>query len=135
MRNRTGNGTTVKRSQKIGLVLLGGLSTGLWSSCGRREEEPRITPAGVYATNQFIEGAGYYHAPYQAFYPRPYNFYDPERKLYYHGGTWQREPHRSIVNVSNPTPESATLAQTARDAFIQRAGFGSTSRGHFRIWS
>jgi hypothetical protein len=72
--------------------------------------------------------------------------------MYFYGGKWGPEPHRSIVNISNPTPEAALVletiqrqdAQRARDAAIAaaaarrsspsylgvpRSGFGNTSHG------
>lgn len=92
--------------------------------------EPRITPESYYPNDHFIAGAGYYHAPFRAFYPHAYNHYDAQRKMYFYGGQWGSEPHRSIVNISAPTPEAAQAAQAAR-LDVPRAGFGSTSRTHY----
>ncbi len=80
-----------------------------------------------------MPGAGYYHAPFHAFYVQPYNYYDPVRKLYFYGGQWGAAPYRSAVNISAPTPEAAQLAEAGRAA-IERAGFGSTSRS-YHVWS
>lgn len=111
---------------------------------------PSRGPAHVYVNDFHVPGAGYYHAPFQAFYSQPYNFYDPQKKMYFYGGEWGPEPHRSIVNISAPTPEAALVldtlrrneAQRVRDAAIAaetlrrnsmpyvgvpRSGFGSTS--------
>lgn len=124
----------MKRTKQIRLVLLGGLSAGALSSCsGNRDEEPRVTTTSVYSNDYFIQGAGYYHAPFHAFYPRPYNFFEPTTKQYYYGGQWHPDAHRSIVNISAPTADAASAAENAR-AVIQRSGFGSTSRSH-HIWS
>ena len=78
-----------------------------------------------------IAGAGYYHAPFHAFYPRPYNFYDAGTHQYFYGGSWNAAPHRSVINVSAPTPEASVIAEQGR-ALIQRNGFGSTSHSYFR---
>jgi hypothetical protein len=139
----------VKRSSTIRLVLLGGISAGAMATSAD-VAPPQRAPANVYVNDYHVQGAGYYHAPFQAFYGQPYNFYDPVKKLYFYGGQWGPEPHRSIVNISNPTPEAALVletiqrndAQRARDAAIAaaaarrnsptiigvpRSGFGSTS--------
>ncbi len=124
----------MKRSRKISLVLLGGLSAGALTSCAPQlGGEPRISPDNVYENNYYVRDVGYYHAPFQAFYPQPYNFYDSRRRQYYYGGTWGNAPYRSIVNVSAPTLEAATAAQNTRLS-VYRAGFGSTGRSH-SIWS
>ena len=124
----------MKRSRKISLVLLGGLSAGALTSCAPQVEgEPRISPDNVYANNQYVQGAGYYHAPFNAFFPQPYNFFDTNRKLYFYGGQWGPAPHRSVVNVSAPTVAAALAAQAGRLA-LERSGFGSTGNRH-HLWS
>ena len=116
----------MKRSRHIRLVLLGGA---LAATPAAFAVEPRVSTSAVYANDHFIPGAGYYHAPFNAFYPERYNHYDPVRKLYYYGGRWELVPHRSIVNVSAPTPEAARAAESARTD-LPRGGFGSTSGRH-----
>ncbi len=139
----------MKRSSKIRLVLLGGLSAGALATSAELTASARA-PANVYGNDFLVPGAGYYHAPFQAFYKQPYNDYDAQRKLYFYGGQWGPEPHRSVVNISAPTPEAALVldairrneAQRTRDAAlaaetlrrnslpytaIPRSGFGSTS--------
>ena len=123
----------MKRSRKISLALLGGLSAGAITGCAPVVGEPRISPESVYVNDYFVPGAGYYHAPFRAFYPQPYNYYDPRRKLYFYGGQWGATRHRSFINISAPSPTAALLAESAR-ASIERSGFGSTSRG-FHIGS
>jgi len=126
----------VKRSKHIRLLILGGLSAGAFAT-GAAAQVPvtRISPESVYTNDFFVRGAGYYHAPFQAFYPQPYNFYDPQRKQYFFGGKWGVAPHRSIVNISAPTMQAAMAAESARAAAdasrqIYRSGFGSTSRSY-----
>lgn len=125
----------MKRSRAIRLVLLGGFSAGAVPLSAQSANEPRITSESYYTNDYFIQGAGYYHAPFRAFYPQRYNHYDPQRKLYYHGGQWRAAPHRSIVNISTPTAEAVRAAETARGPLpVTRSGFGRTSRSH-GVWS
>ncbi len=126
----------MKRSHKVSLVLLGSVSLGALTGCAPDNTgmEPRISPASVYANNHYVGGAGYYHAPFQAFFPRPYNYYDAGLRQYFYGGHWGASPHRSVINVSAPTETAARMAEAARAATVQRGGFGSTSGGH-RLWS
>ena len=125
----------VKRSKQIRLVLLGGLTVGAVTACAPdAERETRISPESVYTNDYFVRGAGYYHAPFRAFFAQPYNFYDAQRKQYFYGGQWGAAPHRSIVNLSAPTGPAAAAAKAARAADaarnVQRSGFGSSSRHH-----
>ena len=124
----------MKRSSRIRLVLLGGLSAGALIAAAPAAET-RISPESVYLNDYFVPGAGYYHAPFQAFYAHPYNYYDAQRKQYFYGGQWGPAPHRSIVNISAPTVQAAAtadaaLATRAANAvhYVPRSGFGSTSR-------
>lgn len=127
----------MKRSRCVQRLLLGGFTAGL-AAAGAGAAEPRITPENLYTHDTFIQGAGHYHAPFQGFFPFPYNHYDPQRRMYHYGGQWGPAPHRSIVNLSNPTPAAAQAAHLARrdlprtTAPVPCAGFGSTSRSHFR---
>ena len=123
----------MKRSHKISLVLLGGLSAGALTACAPGRREPPISAESYYPNDYYIAGAGYYHAPFHAFFPQHYNFYDPARQQYFYGGVWHPTPHESVINISTPTPQAASLAESAAAA-IQRSGFGSTSRSN-HIWS
>ena len=127
----------MKRSREVRRLLLGGFAAGTLSAAVAAEVE-RITPESFFTNDTFVPGAGYYHAPFQRFYPRPYNHYDAARGQYFHGGQWAAEPHRSIVNISAPTPEAARLAQAQRTDLrsnalpyvVPRSGFGSTGGGN-----
>ena len=139
MKNFLPASLAVKRSKNIRLLILGGLSAGAITACAPAPvRETRISADSVYTNDYFVPGAGYYHAPFQAFYAQPYNFYDPQRKQFFYGGQWGAAPHRSIVNISAPTVQAATMAEAARAADaarnIRRGGFGSTSGSHY-IWS
>jgi hypothetical protein len=116
----------MKRSKKVTRILL---SSALSASVALGIE-PRITPESFYTNDYHIPGAGYYHAPFRAFYPQPYTHFDTQRRMYFYGGQWGPTPHRSILNISAPTPEAANAAQNAR-VDIARSGFGSTSRSHY----
>lgn len=123
---------SVKRSRSVRRLLLDGLSAGAIAvSAGAAE--PRVTPESHYTNDYHIPGAGYYHAPFNAFFPQPYNHYDATRRMYYFGGQWASEPHRSIVNISAPTADAARQAETMRtdlrSSTVSRSGFGSTGSG------
>jgi hypothetical protein len=112
----------VKRSRRVKLVLVGGLLAGCDGSS-------RPSTHNVYTNNHYIAGAGYYHAPFRDWYPRPYNDFDPRTQQYYYGGQWWPEPNQSITNVSAPT-----AAAVQRFAPVRRGGFGSSARSH-SVWS
>lgn len=126
----------MKRSKSIRLVLLGGISAGALAASAAAAEPRRVTPENYFTNEDYIPGVGYYHAPFQAFYPQPYNYYDATRKMYFYGGQWGAAPHRSIVNISAPTADAARLAEALRTDIprsggVTRSGFGSSSRSHF----
>jgi hypothetical protein len=113
----------VKRSQHIRLVLIGGLSGAALTS--HAPAPLAQTPGGAVAaalqSNAFtndhrIRGVGYYHAPYRAWFEHPYNFFDPARQKYFHGGEWSDQPHQSFTNISTPLPEAAWNAASAMPA-------------------
>jgi hypothetical protein len=123
----------VKRSLFVRRVLLRGLTASAMATSAGSAAEPRVTPESYYTNDYFLPGAGYYHAPFRAFFPQPYNSYDATRKMYFHGGQWSPTPHRSIVNISPPTPEAAQRAESLRTDLqhVRRGGFGSTSGSHY----
>jgi len=119
-------------------VLVGSLAAGALSGCGPGKLPPVVTTDDVYTNNYYVQGVGYYHAPFRAFYQVPYNFYEPKSQKYFYGGQWAGAPHASIVNISSPTPDVAQLAEAQRTDIprqsYQRSGFGSSSR-HHSTWS
>ena len=117
----------MKRSKRIRLILLGGLSVGALTGC---EQKPAISPENVYTNNFYIPGAGYYHAPFRNWYSLPYNHFDTQKNLYFYGGQWGAQPFESITNISSPTPQAAQSAQNSRTD-ISRGGFGGFSSGHY----
>jgi hypothetical protein len=119
----------VKRSQNVKRVLLGGLSAGALTACTVAAHAASVTTETYFTNDEHIPGAGYYHAPFRAFYSFPYNYYDPSRKLYYYGGQWGPTPYRSIVNISAPTAEAVRATEAVRTD-IRRSGFGSTAGSH-----
>jgi hypothetical protein len=133
------------------------LAIGL-SGCSPRHEVPPGAPpptvnAGtVYPNNYFLSGTGYYHAPYRAWFPLPFNSYDGSRG-WYRGGRWRRavqedEDERreetqsggftarglgggggfSSLQSSRPTPEAVQRANAGAAAHaassVVRGGFG-----------
>jgi len=122
-----------KRTRRIRLILLGGLSAGL-AGCSPAGKAPVSTEA-LYTNDYYVPGAGYYHAPFGAFYPLPYNHYDQTRKQYYYGGQWGASPYLSEINISTPPPNVASAAERIRTD-VPRGGFGCTgSGGYYHSWS
>jgi hypothetical protein len=123
----------VKRSRSIRLVLIGGISASALTACGPgNPNRAPVRAEAVYTNDYFVAGAGYYHAPFRAFYPLPYNHFDPQNRLYFYGGQWGATPHESVTNISNPTYEVASAAQAQRTD-IPRGGFGSSSHSHYFV--
>jgi hypothetical protein len=121
----------VKRSRRIRLVLIGGLSAGAATSCGPSGSPPGVVSANsVYTNNHYLPGVGYYHAPFRAWYSQPYNHFDPQSRRYFFGGRWAAFPHESITNISAPTPAAVQQAH-AQQSSVTRGGFGSTSHRHY----
>lgn len=116
----------MKRSQHIRLILIG-VSTGALAGCG---QNPAITSDNAYTNNYYVPGVGYYHAPFRAWYPLPYNDFNPGTARYYFGGEWGAWPFQSITNISSPTYDAATLAEQTRTD-ISRGGFGSYHSGYY----
>lgn len=112
-----------RRSQRVALVLLGsvgvvgaGLLWDAWQrpSVGGSSSAPvPLSADRDYANNDFIPGVGYYHAPYHAWYPFPYNHHDPARG-YFAGGLWQLAPFALSTLRSQPTPAAVTSAMAAQ---------------------
>ncbi len=117
----------MKRSKRIRLILLGGLSVGALTGCNQR---PAISTENVYTNNFFIPGAGYYHAPFRAWYFLPYNHFDAQKKLFFYGGQWGAQPFESITNISSPTSAAVQTAENSRTD-ISRGGFGGFAGGHY----
>jgi len=113
-----------KRSSCIHLFLLGGFSAGALAGCSPAGR-PAISSENVYTNNFYLPGMGYYHAPFCAWYPHPYNFYDAQKRQYFFGGQWAPDPFQSIINVSSPSPQTARNSQAVRSD-IPRGGFGCT---------
>jgi hypothetical protein len=116
----------MKRSQSIRLVLMGSLGT--LAGCG--SDPSPVSQGRVYTNNTYVPGVGYYHAPFRAWFNLPYNHFEPGTGRYYFGGQWAAGPHRSITNLSEPTPEAARAAELALDQTVQRGGFGRSSFFH-----
>lgn len=125
-------GGGMRRSHKVALVLLGTAGVvGLvaiwdaWRKPSAREGAaatslPPAEPVAadrVYANNDYVPGVGYYHAPYHAWFPHPYNFHDPSRG-YFAGGLWQAMPWAAASLLSSsPNTAAVTSARAAQEAY------------------
>ena len=120
-----------KRTKRIRLVLLSGLSAGALASYAPGTRAP-LSATDVYSNNDYVPGAGYYHAPFCAWFPLPYNHFDPAKKSYFYGGQWGTTPWQSITNISSPSAQAAAKAEAMRTD-VTRGGFGCTggSGGHY----
>jgi hypothetical protein len=113
---------------------------------------PSVDPNTSYPMNHFLPGAGYYHAPWHAWFPMPFNTYQAGRG-WFRGGQWRttpdedeaerREQQRTsgftatsstggrIIN-SRPSPAAVQRANTGaaaqHSANITRGGFGASAR-------
>jgi hypothetical protein len=119
----------IKRTKRIRLFLLSGLSAGALAGCAP-ETKPPLSAANVYSNNYYVPGAGYYHAPFCAWFPLPYNHFDPAKGRYFYGGQWGPTPFQSITNISSPSAPAAAKAEAARTD-VTRGGFGSTGHSYF----
>ncbi|HUR46571.1 MAG TPA: hypothetical protein VMZ27_11900 [Candidatus Saccharimonadales bacterium] len=120
----------MKRSQKVILVLSGALATstiGCNRNGGWGDDSSWLSSDNTYTNNHYVHGVGYYHAPYHAWFPYPYNSYQIGRG-YYHGGTWSPEPNASPTTVSRPSVQATSSARSAYHSTTTRGGFGSSSR-------
>ncbi len=104
---------------------MSGLSAGALAGC---EEKAAISTDNVYTNNYYLPGVGYYHAPFRAWYPLPYNHFDPQSHRYFFGGQWSAAPMVCVTNISAPLAGAAQNAQLMRTD-ISRGGFGCTA-GH-----
>ena len=131
----------MKRSRRIVLALSGALATSALVGCRPSDEaDALIEESGEsesYTNNHFVLGAGYYHAPYHAWYPYPYNWYVAGHG-YYHGGNWTDEPEQSPITSSSPTPSAARSAGVGlghssrsssggKSSSVTRGGFGGSA--------
>lgn len=130
----------MKRSQHIRLVLVGSLSTAALAT-GDPDALAQAPPASAYAlqgnaftNDHYLTYAGYYHAPYRAWFPLRYNHYDPAQQKFFHGGLWTEQPHQSITNISTPLPQAVAAAVAAPPkppvqsrSTTTRSGFGGMS--------
>ena len=125
------------------------------AQCSADDEPPapQVASSQTYANNSFLPGAGYYHAPYHAWFPVPYNQHDV--RGWYRGGQWRAQPYdqdpnqvsfggsgsyvgagsSGFTNSSRPTPEAVAQANRAASDYhastIRRGGFGGSSRSFF----
>ncbi len=127
----------MKRSQHIRLVLLGGLSGAALASSGptanaQLSSQGYALHGNAFTNDHYLPHAGYYHAPYRAWFPHPYNHFDSQQQKFCHGGQWSPQPHQSFTNISEPLPQAVAAAVAAQPRppvqhSTTRSGFGGTS--------
>lgn len=109
--------------------MLGAIGLSL-SACrpqpGYELEDPQT---GSITNNTYVAGRGYWHAPFYAWYPYPYNDYRPSLG-YYYGGSFHDTPHSSPITASRPgsISGSRSSANSSHASSVSRGGFGSS--GH-----
>lgn len=86
----------------------------------------QISTNNVYTNNQYIPRVGYYHAPFNSWYPYPYNYFSPGYG-YFHGGTWALQPHAG--GAMSSMPSTPAVARARDDAANKRSSSGSGSTG------
>jgi hypothetical protein len=120
----------MKRSSQVVLAISGAITFTL-VGCSESYTQPRtvLQAENTYTNNQYVSGAGYYHAPYRGWYPYTYDHYDSSRG-YYRGGQWYTYPDTMPIQTSKPTAEAVGHAQSAHDSSVgtRRGGFGHSSR-------
>jgi len=99
----------MKRSQQIRLVLLGGLSGAALAGSAptanaQLSSQGYALHGNAFTNDHYLPHAGYYHAPYGAWFPHRYNHFDPQQQKYFHGGQWSPQPHQSFTTSPSPCP-------------------------------
>ena len=133
-------GGTMKKSTAVTLIISGALAAG----CNDRNWGYNSGYyGGGYGTNQvitnntYVQGYGYWHAPYHDWFPYPYNYYRPGYG-YFHGGFYSEEPQRSLVTSSSPLASSFggssfdgshSYGSAGEHAGVSRGGFGGSAHG------
>ncbi|HWB03430.1 MAG TPA: hypothetical protein VG796_10425 [Verrucomicrobiales bacterium] len=138
-----------KRSGCVNLVLIGTVVSicgfGLYS-CMRDDDEvsdeevTEVQSGRSYQNNHYVPGVGYYHAPFNAWFARPFNHYEPGMG-YFAGGKWNGSPDNSGITSSYPDLSTVSRVNSqwrsenpgvvaSRKAAIatSRGGFGSSFR-------
>lgn len=122
------------------LLLSGALATGLGlSGCSDSNPPPATGQAWNGAVlpdddnqdqqnDSYVPGVGYYHSPFHAWYPFPFNIHRADRG-YYYGGLWHTDPYGGLVPLtSRPSSVGWQLARSAlRTSGGTRAAGGGIS--------
>lgn len=106
----------MRKSAAVLLVLSGALVAGCHRSQPAVDDSWGDSSQSI-TNNTYRQGLGYYHAPYGAWFPMPYNSFRPGQG-YYHGGQVTPTPNESTVTESRPRVASS---------YVNRGGFGSRS--------
>ncbi|MGV3771728.1 MAG: hypothetical protein ACO1QB_02430 [Verrucomicrobiales bacterium] len=126
----------MKRSTAVILVLSGAM----FQACSEKPSpapqanwgETGLTKENMLTNNTYVEGRGYYHAPYGMFFPMPFNSFVPGSG-YYHGGRYSPQPNNSPVASSAPgrhyKPYAPAPGVNAASDPANRGGFTRSSSG------
>lgn len=108
------------------------------TGCSRRDEKSAAAPrqSQVVTNDTYIEGRGYYHAPYHTWHPFPYNFYSPGVG-YYRGGSYYPEPDLTIPKPTYPGKYAYANANNtaAPEENVNRGGFTRSGSSRSSGWS
>lgn len=128
----------MKRSALVTLVLSGSLLAGC-DEPGQEQVQSLEEQNGFQDTltnNTYLEGQGYWHAPFHAWYPFPYNDYRPGLG-YYAGGRFLDHPDTTPVTVTTYRSRSGTVyssggslgvgSSSSHSSSISRGGFGGSA--------
>jgi len=112
-------------------VLIGGISAAAVTGCGPDRQPPPLSADAVYTNNFYVPGVGYYHAPFRAWFPLPYNHFDPQTQRYFYGGQWSTAACQNITNISPPAAQVAQLAEAQRTDIARGTSHSGVVRGGF----
>ena len=123
----------MKRSTAVVLVLSGAILAGCDRGAQTVPPQNGLKSAQVVTNDTYVEGRGYYHAPYHMWYPFPYNFYSPGMG-YYRGGSYYAQPDLTVPRATYPGRgmSAASNAKSSQAENVNRGGLtrsGSSSSG------
>lgn len=124
----------MKKSRAVVLVLSGALVTGLGPvGCHRPPDASDSATNNLkdqeqpdeQDNNAYTPGVGYYHSPFHAWYPYPFNFYQPSRGYFYGGGWHDRGYDGPAPARTRPSSAGWSAARSA----LHGSGAGFSSSG------
>lgn len=121
----------MKRSAVVTLVISGALLAGCddkpaYNQSAYNSGDWSSNTNSAITNNTYVAGQGYWHAPYHAWYPYPYNYFRPGFG-YYYGGRYYDHPDLNPIGAS--TPRSFTSSGTRVGSGYTGAGSSESSSG------